>query len=406
MKQNFLTRKWCAICSKEISPFLSLGEQPLPDIFLEYHNLPEQKFPLEIAFCDECKLVQQVSIVNPNLMFNGEYAFFTGASPSSLKYFEEYAKDVLDKYPNQSSDFVVEIASNDGTLLKHFKTNGANILGVDPSTTATKTAIEQEIDTLEKFFNLEVADEICDKYGQASLVLANNVVAHVDDLADFILGVDRLLSDDGVFVAEVQYSMPLLRENEFDHFYHEHYSFFSMTAIKKAIEMGNLKVVDVQQTQAQGGSLRVFAKHSGKPSKAVLDLLDSEKNLDQFLCSSFADKVKDLKYNLLATLKQLKKEGKTIYGYGASAKSSTLLNYCGIGPELIDCIVDKTPYKIGKFSPGMHIPVISDEQVQGHEPDYYLLLAWNYLKGILEREKKYTDSGGKFIVPIPEVKII
>lgn len=402
-------RNKCRIChSKNLLPFANLGCTPLADKFITVAEIEEEKsYPLEVVVCEECRLVQLNHDVDDDELFGSDYAFFTSASPSSIKYFEDYAKDMMTRYPNQSKGFVVEIASNDGTLLQHFKKKGARVLGIDPALPAAKMAEDNGIPTITKFFNRELADEPLIR--NADLVLANNVIAHVTDLNDVFEGISEILSEDGVFVFEAQYFFNLLFNSEWDHVYHEHRSFFSLTPLNILAIRNNLRIIDVVMTEGQGGSIRVSVvkKESLRASTSnVRALLSDEERFgvnDNNLYSGFQYKTNFIKSQLPLILKTIKSIGKTVYGYGASAKSCTLLNYCGIGPDLLPCIVDKTPYKIGKLAPGTHIPVVSDVP---KEPDYYLLLVWNYLPGVLKREEKFTKDGGHFILPIPVIKVL
>lgn len=414
------TRTTCCICVGEwgyqddpkLQPFADLGTQPLADRFLATPDEPEPVFPLRVGFCPRCRLVQHMDIVDDQLLFGEDYAFFTGASPSSMVYFAEYAQDIKERYPNHAEGFVVEIAGNDGTLLKHFTATAQKTLNIEPASPPADFAREQGIPTLDKPFSFALAREVAKEHGRASLIMANNVVAHVADPLGFLSGVRGLLADDGVFVAEFQYLPHLLFPGAFDHLYHEHRSFFSLSAFEKACKRVQLQVVDVIEADTQGGSLRVFCRvlSSQKPSSAVTELLDRETRYgglgltrDDTL-TGFQERTAYARDKLVTLLRELKSQGKTIYGFGASAKGNTLLNTCGIDTTLLDCIVDLTPYKIGKYAPGSKLPVKHPNEVA--LPDYYLLLVWNYLDGVLERETVFRKGGGRFIVPIPTPMII
>ncbi len=409
MKDLITKRQNCRICkSKKLINFVNLGDMPLADLFLKTPNSPEHKFPLNVKVCGNCFLVQLVNDVNSELLFSQDYAFYTGGSPSSIKYFEDYANSVMKRFPRESKKFIVEVASNDGTLLKPFIKKGYNVLGIDPAKNVVEEANGMGVPTIADFFNKKTAAEIAsDK--KAGIIIANNVVAHVEDLYDFIEGVKLLLDENGVFIFECQYFPYLLFNNQFDNVYHEHRSFFSLHPLVKLLKMFELEAFDVEEHDTQGGSIRVFVSHKSKRKieKRFIDSLINEKeigitNIDTYL--GFQARVDYIKIKLLKILDELKKNNKTIAGYGASAKSSTLLNYCGIGTKYLNYIVDKTPYKYGLYSPGMHIPVISPEQ-EKIKPDYYLLLVWNYADKIIEREKVFIGKGGKFIIPIPTPSI-
>lgn len=400
-----LIRKTCRVCgSKQLLDFSKLKDTPLADKFI-IQGGKEDFYPLEVKVCSKCFLVQQVCDVPGEILYGSDYGFFSAASPSSIKYFEEYGKEVIRKCPSQSEGFIVEIASNDGLLLKQFPK--ADVLGVDPAEPAAHEARKNGVPTKIEPFSILTANDILNEFGEADLIIANNVVAHVIDVNNLMGGVEDLLSKDGVFVMECQYLPQLLFNNEFDHIYHEHRSFFSMTSLNELLTRNGLRPYEVIRTPAQGGSIRVYCTHSGKKidNSSVNQLLIDEimqgiKNPDTY--KGFDDRVEYIKTELLRVLKELKTQGKTVYGYGASAKSCTLLNHCGIGTDLLDCIVDKTPYKIGKLSPGMHIPIVDNATA----PDYYLLLVWNYLPGILKREREFLDNGGHFLVPIATPYII
>lgn len=409
MNSKLIKRTDCRICgNKKLQKFISLGNTPLADSFVTDTTKKEETFPLDVFVCPDCNLVQLVDEVNSDLLFGEDYAFFTSSSPSSIKYFKQYADDIATRIPDKSS--IVEIASNDGLLLGYLKEKGHKVLGIDPAKTVADYANSKDITTLATFFNSHSAKDIVEIDGKADLIIANNVVAHVEDLHDFMKGVKLLLSDTGVFIMEVQYFPNLLFKNQFDNIYHEHRSFFSLRPLMVLLEKYGLTAFDVEEQDTQGGSIRVFVSHKkGLPvSSNITSMLEKEKKLrlDKMeTYASFENRVKNIKTELVKLLKQLKKENKLVLGYGASAKSNTMLNYCGITSDLVPYIVDKTPYKIGKFTPGSHIPVVSADHMEA-QPDYYLLFVWNYLTGILEREKKFRDNGGKFIVPIPTPYII
>jgi SAM-dependent methyltransferase len=411
---TYAVRTTCRLCSNAnaaqplTQPILSLGSTPLADRFPTNPTAKEERVPLDVFVCSNCKLVQLVDVVDDRELFGKDYAFYTGASPSSIAYFAAYAEEMLERFPKEAQN-VVEIASNDGTLLSHFQRPGATVLGIDPAKNVAQWANAHDVPTMAEPFSFQTARELVADYGQSSLILANNVLAHVDNLYDFMAGVDRLLSENGVFIFEVQYFPHLLFQNAFDHVYHEHRSFFSFLPLIKLLDLFNFRAFDVKEADAQGGSLRVYADRGQRPIEtSVVALIANEHhlgltNLDTY--KGFQPRVDYAKEKLVALLRSLKAQGKTIYGYGASAKGNTLLNSCGIGPELLDCVVDLTPYKIGKYTPGSHIPVKSPDQLD-KQPDYYLVQVWNYLEGILERETAYRKGGGKFVLPIPTPIII
>jgi len=411
---HYSVRTTCRLCSNAkdehllTDRILSLHISPLADRFPTDPNARETFFPLDVFICRNCKLVQLVDIVDDKDLFGTDYAFYTGASPSSIRYFDDYAREMLTRFPDQAK-FTVEIASNDGTLLKHFQAARKSVLGIDPAVNVVEEAMRNGVPTDMSAFSYETARQTVKAQGNAGLILANNVLAHVDNLHDFMAGVEHLLAPDGVFVFEVQYLPHLLFKNAFDHVYHEHRSYFSFLPLIKLLDQFGLRAFDVKEADTQGGSIRVYVDRGQRPvSMNVVQLIASEHSLGLTKMETyqgFQERVDEIKTKLVALLKRLKAEGKTIYGFGASAKGNTLLNYCGIGPDLLDCVVDLTPYKIGKYTPGTHIPVKSPDQID-KQPDYYLVLVWNYLEGILDREQAFRKAGGKFIVPIPSPIVI
>lgn len=405
------TRTRCRICgSRNLVLFLDLGETPLADAFVKKPDQPELYFPLRVVVCENCFLVQLIDIVDSDILFGDNYGFYTGASPSSIAYFEAYAKDVLARYPDQAKRFTLEIASNDGILLEHFKKAGCNVLGIDPAINVATEANNNGIPTLIRHFDHSTARYIMDKYGSASLILANNVVAHVDDLYDFMQGVKLVLDEDGLFIFECHYLPNLIFKNQSDNVYHEHRSFLALNPLKILFDRVGLKIIDATEMNTQGGSIRIMVVHKNSPAEMnehTKWLMKREELLGLNKLETYMGFQARVDYNkqvLLEILLELKKQGKTIYGLGAPAKGNTPLNYGSIGTQYLDYLVDKTPYKIGKYSPGMHIPVIAAGSVS--MPDYYLILPWNYLDGIMEREKKFRANGGKFIVPMPTPYII
>ena len=412
MKTKNLAKKRnkCRVCgSKKLVEILNLGNIPLADLFVKSPKAKEKKFPLVVSVCKSCFLVQLMHDVNDDLLFSNNYAFHTGGSPSSIPYFKKYAADVLEKFPKEALEFTLEIASNDGTLLKHFKNAGCKILGIDPAKNVVDFANRQNIETIPNFFNSKTAKEISLERGKAGIIIANNVIAHVSDPKDFIKGIKLMLSKNGVAIIECQYFPFLLFNNQFDNVYHEHRSFFSLTPINKLVKNEGLKIIDVEEHDTQGGSIRFFLTHSTskrKIKKSVTEMLSNEKQIGLFKLETYLgmpSRVNYIKYKLVNILKELKKEGYTIAGYGASAKSTTLLNYCGINTNYLDYVLDKTEYKFDLYTPGTHIPVTGSEK---NRPDFYLLLVWNYTHGILQREQKFRKDGGKFILAIPTPQIV
>ena len=415
-RPSVTTRTECRICgSKKLFPFLSLGATPLADAFVEKENLnkPEAKYPLDVAVCEDCGLVMLVNIVDPELLFGDNYAFYTSGSPQAVAHFRRYAHSIIERFPELAKQLTIDIAANDGVLLRPMKEFGAKVLGIDPAKNVTPVASSAGIPMITDFFTKATAERVLKEQGKAGLILANNVLAHVDDVHDFIAGVKTLLDPKGVFIFEAQYFVKLLENNQFDNVYHEHHSFYALRPLKKLLESEGMKIFDVVEVDTQGGSLRVFAEHEGGPH-AVQPIVDQmikhelELKLDTTEpYTTLAGRAAHVKEKLVEILTDLKKQGKRIVGYGAPAKGNTLLNYCGISTQFVDYIVDKTYFKHGKFTPGMHIPVFPIEKIdEDGAPDYYLLLVWNYAAGILKQEEEYRKKGGKFIIPIPEPTIL
>lgn len=404
----------CLICKgKRLSRYLSLGECALANSFLTEEALdkPEHKFPLEVYFCRDCYLAQLLDIVDRELIYR-DYAYFSSTSPMLVKHFEEYAKEVFSRYPKQSRRLVADIGSNDGVLLKPFKKMGARVLGIDPAENIAVLANSAGIETIADFFNKKLALKLIKKYGKAGIITSNNALAHTDILHDIFAGVKEFLSRDGVFVFEVQYLVDLLEHNEFDNTYHEHICYHSLHPLSVLLKMHGMGVIDVIRTDTHGGGIMVFASHKGSDfptSEVVFELLESERLAGLYKLSTyrkFAERPPMIKKKLTCMLSDLKKNRKSISAYGASAKGSTLLQYCGFGPDVIDYITDDAPSKQGKYMPGTHIPIVPSIVLREKIPDYILITAWNYASNIMAKESWFKEVGGSFIVPIPEPAII
>jgi len=409
---NYIHRETCRICgSKQLYKFLELGPTPLANSFLREDQLKgkEDYYPLDMYFCRKCHLVQLSDIVNPEVMFK-DYPYITGTSKPMQKHFFGLAKEVIHEFNIDKNDLIVDIGSNDGTLLQNFSNHGISTLGVEPASNISKLAEQKGISTINRFFNEECAKEIRNEFGPAKAITATNVFAHADDLNGILHGVDALLSDDGIFVVEVPYLLNLLINVEFDTVYHEHLSYFSLHPLIWLFHNYRMDIVNVKQIPVHGGSLRIFIKRAKSIISSSSNIfLQQEKNynIDSLATyDNFSKNVKSVKYELVELLRKLKGKGKIISGYGATAKGNTLLNYCKIGPGILDYISDTTPFKQGRYTPGMHIPVVSENEFHANPPDYALLLAWNYAKDILIKEREYQSKGGRFIMPIPEPHII
>lgn len=412
-KVYYKSRK-CLICrSKKLSRYLSLGRVALANSYLSRTELNKEEFkaPLEVYFCHNCNLAQLLHIVDRGLIYN-KYSYFSSTSPMLVKHFEEYAKEIYSRFPNQAKQLVVDIGSNDGVLLKPLMKLGANILGVDPAKNIAKIANLEGIETIPAFFNKNLVKKIIKKYGKAGVITSNNTLAHTDILHDIFDGAKDLLDKNGVFVFEIQYLADLLAHNEFDNTYHEHICYHAVSPLSYLLKMHGMDIIDVIHSDTHGGGIIVFASHSPLPfpiKKSVSEFLNNEKLLGLNKLTTykkFAKVPPIVKKKLTKILLDLKANGKKIAAYGASAKATTLLQYCSIGPEVIDYITDSAPSKQGKYTPGTHIPIVPPERLKQKKVDYIVITAWNYANNIMEKEKWFKDAGGKFIIPIPEPKII
>ena len=404
----------CRICgNKEPKLFLSLGKSPLANSFLKKEDLvkKEDYFPLELCFCNKCKLVQLSHVVPPEMMFRN-YLYVTSTTNTFRIHFTKMAEDISKYFLLGEKSIVVDIGSNDGTLLKGFIGIGAKVIGIEPASNIAKIAEQNGIETINDFFNENVAKKIITEKGNADVITATNVFAHINDIDDVAKNVKLLLKKEGIFVIEVQYFVDTIEKMTFDNIYHEHLSYFTLTSLEYFFKKHGMAVFDVQRVDSHGGSLRAFIKKSEgkfKINDSVKMLLDYESKIginDFELYKKFAEKVYDIKNKLVSCIKSIKNNDKTIAAYGAPAKGNTLLNFCNLGAEYIDYIVEDNPLKIGLYAPGTHIPVLSSKYLDEKTPDYILILAWNFADEILAKTKNYVDKGVKFIIPLPEIRIV
>lgn len=402
-------RQACNICGgREFIEILDLGEMPPANAFLREEEFEQEKsFPLAVHLCRNCKSLQLRHTVSPALLFKN-YHYETGASKPLVAHFYDLADEIATNYLNSPKDLVIEIGSNDGSLLSRIK-NKHRILGIDPAENMAKIAVKNGIPTIVGFFNYALSKKIKKEKGEAKVVVANNVMAHIDDLRDVFSGVKHLLSPEGRFIFEVHWVGDLLTDGGFDQIYHEHLYYHSLHSLKVLLDSLEMIVNDIKLVPIHGQSMRVSAGKSGKSSSAVLEFLEREVEMgliDKSVYENFSKKVESNKGNLNNLLNKLKKEGKKIAGYGAPAKGNTLLNYFNIDGNILDYITDTTPSKQDTYTPGTHIKVVSPEMLKSDQPDYALLLSWNYAGAILEKEKELRKKGVKFIIPVPEVKIV
>jgi len=403
--------KKCRFCSAELkNTFVDLGMSPVSNSYIRPENLQacECFYPLHVYVCGECFLVQLEEFESHRNIFSEEYAYFSSYSDSWLRHCCEYADMVCEKLALSENSLVIEIASNDGYLLQYFKEKNIPVLGVEPSASVAKVAQAKGIDTLIEFFDEKLAINLGKK---ADLVAGNNVLAHVPDINGFVAGLKLVLKDEGAVTMEFPHLLNLIKHNQFDTIYHEHFSYLSLYTVQKIFKKHGLDVYDVEELPTHGGSLRIYACHTGKKdiNKNVSAILTKENDFglkDLATYSGFSEKVKETKRKLLEYLIKLKNEGKSIIGYGAAAKGNTLLNYCGIRQDFLDYVVDKSPHKQGLFLPGTHLPVYPPEKIAETRPDYILILPWNIREEIAQQLSYTSQWGCRFIVPIPEVSEI
>ncbi len=404
----------CRLCSMPLEHSLvDLGMSPLCESNLDLAQLDEREsyFPLHVYVCERCLLVQLKQYASPEEIF-GEYAYFSSYSASWVAHARSYCEMIRDRLRLDGRSLVVEIASNDGYLLQHFRSLGITVLGVEPAANVARVAIDKGIPTRIDFFGTRLAETLSAEGRQADLIIGNNVLAQVPDLNDFVAGMARLLKPDGVITLEFPHLQRLLEGNQFDTIYHEHFSYFSLGTVERLALRHGLQPIDVEELSTHGGSLRVYLAAIGSHRSVeqnVADLLDREHALgyDSLAAyGSFAQQVHSTKRNLLSLLIAIKNAGKRICGYGAPGKGNTLLNYCGIGTDFLEFTVDRNPHKHGKFTPGMHIPILPVEAIDAARPDYILILPWNIQDEIIEQMRHVGDWGASFIVPIPEPRVI
>ncbi len=404
----------CRLCGEALTrTFADLGMSPLCESFLTSEQLDgmEPFFPLHAQVCGSCFLVQLKEYVSPADIFT-EYAYFSSYSTSWVAHAKAYCEMIKERLGLGKDSLAVELASNDGYLLQHFLPLGVPVLGIEPAANVAKVAIDKGIRTCVDFFGDTLANQLTREGFQADLILGNNVLAQVPDLNDFVRGMRTLLKPEGVITLEFPHLQRLMEGNQFDTIYHEHFSYFSFVTIEKLAARHGLKLIDVEELPTHGGSIRVYLAHQAsarEPAKTVGDMLSRERGLgfqDVEFYASFDSQVKRTKRKLLQFLIQAKEEGKRICGYGAPGKGNTLLNYCGIGTDFLDFTVDRSHYKHGRFTPGMHIPIHDISALDAAKPDYVLILPWNLRDEITRQMGHIASWGGKFIVPIPEVTVI
>jgi len=401
----------CRSCGyTELQKVLFLGRTPLANALLTEQKLgeAEETYPLELVFCARCSLVQITETVPPEKLFR-EYVYLSSFSDAMLRHAADLSASLIRSNNLGAKSLVVEVASNDGYLLQYYKRAGLPVLGIEPATNIARIAEQRNVRTICDFFSDDLGVRLAGEGYKADVIHAHNVLAHVPDLNGFVRGLRQLLKPDGVIVVEVPYVKDMIDRCEFDTVYHEHLSYFSATALNDSFTRNSLTIQRVERLPIHGGTLRIYAGHDTSQDESVVQLLRDEKTWGVNVISfydNFSARVQRLRDELVTLLRDLKTQDKRIAVYGASAKGTTLLNYCGLGRETLDYVVDRSSVKQGLYTPGTHLKIHAPEKLLADMPDYVLLLTWNFAEEILEQQSEYRERGGRFIVPVPEVKVV
>ncbi len=404
----------CRACGgSDLEQFLPLGNVALANSFLGSPDefASELRFPLDVYFCRSCSMVQLLDVIAPEILFRN-YLYVTGTSDTIAQHNAAYARTVVEALDIGARDLVLEVASNDGSLLKRFQDHGVRTLGVEPATNIAVKANAEGVETVNRFFDSRCAAELRDQYGAARAVIGNNVLAHVDEPVDFLRGCKALLDDQGLAICEVPELSEFVERLEYDTVYHEHLSYFSVTSLMRVAEEAGMRIVRVDHVPVHGGSVRIYAaavERVPEHAPEVVALVQQERRTgiaSPDRLRRFAREVESQRAGLLDLLHDLKRANKTLAGYGAPAKGNTLLNYCGITTDLLPYTVDKSPLKVGLYTPGSHLPVLPVAELVARMPDYCVILAWNFAEEIMRQQEEYTRRGGRFIVPIPRARIV
>jgi hypothetical protein len=398
----------CRSCSgSDLITFLDLGVQPIANALLDEEHLhdPEPKFPLELAFCRDCGLVQVTQTIPPDVLFGRDYPYYSSFSPALLAHSREHVRAILAERDLGPESLVIEVASNDGYLLQNFVEAGVPVLGIDPAAGPAGAARERGIPTMQAFFGTDLARELAVQEKQADIMIANNVVAHVDAINDFVGGFAVLLKEDGFARLEFAYLRDLIEKCEFDTIYHEHLFYHSIMAIEPLFLRHGLYLNDAERLSIHGGSLRITVSKKPGKSERLVALRQEEEALgmgDISYYLSFSDRVEQLRERLVKFLREERAKGTRLVAYGAAAKGATLLNYAGLGPDVIEYVVDRNSHKVGKYMPGVKLPIRPVESLRNDRPDCVVILAWNFGAEIIEQNSEYLRQGGRFILPAPE----
>ncbi|WP_425565885.1 methyltransferase domain-containing protein [Pseudonocardia ailaonensis] len=404
----------CRLCgSTELQTFVDLGATPPCELFLAADELdaPEVTYPLHVRVCERCLLAQVPPLITPEATFS-EYAYFSSFSTSYVAHAEAFVAGAVERLGLGPDSFVVEVASNDGYLLQHVVRRGIRCLGVEPSVNVGEAAREKGVPTVTAFLSPETGAEVAAEHGRADLVSANNVYAHIPDVVGFTRGLRELVKDDGWVSIEVQHLLTLVELTQFDTIYHEHFQYYTVLTAQRALEAGGLTLVDVERIGTHGGSIRLWAQRSeiaGPPTAAVAAVLAEEAAAGLHTVeghAGFAEKVSRVRDDLLRFLLDARRDGRTVVAYGAPGKGNTLLNYCGIRPDLLAYTVDRNPYKHGRFTPGTRIPIHAPERIAEDRPDYVLVLPWNLRTEISAQLEYVRDWGGRLVFPIPALEVM
>jgi SAM-dependent methyltransferase len=403
----------CRSCGNAgLQTVLELGVTPLANALLTQEQLatPEEKYPLTLVFCPDCSLTQIVETVAPEKLF-GEYLYLSSFSETMIRHAGELAQEMMARLGLGTQSLVIEAASNDGYLLQHYARAGVPVLGIEPARNIAEMAQARGLPTLAEFFSESLGRQLRQRRQRADVFHAHNVLAHVADLNGFVAGIRHVLKDDGLAVIEAPYVRDMIEHCEFDTIYHEHLCYFSLTALVRLFDRHGLLIRDVLRVPIHGGTLRIYAtpkRYDRRPAPSVTALLAEERHLGlgRFeYYRTFGNRVRALRASLKATLTSLKASGKRVAAYGASAKGSTLLNFCGVGREVLEFVADRSTVKQGRYTPGTRLPICPPEKVLEEMPDYLLLLTWNFADEIMRQQQEYRRRGGKFIVPVPQVRV-